>query len=223
MSSSLGSISVPKSILFYKISTLQRHLKPTSCCDAVLVLKIFSNATKRCPKMLCRNCGKRPWGPFGHTKLGSWSPRHLHCALTSTFWSHPDANWVTFLPSARCSAIRAKAILLVNQCTPPMRGFIVRNLSRGAEPRMRPLRSSFNSQSYRAPPRLISLHLNLTLTRFNSTRTNASKHMYSESMTLKHLTFAIGWSVKTFHLCLPIQHFKLLGRTPWASSSFIIQ
>ena len=48
----------------------------------------------------------------------------------------------------------------------------------------------------------MSLHLKLTGTRFNSTRTNANKNMHSESTVNKG---------KHVHLCLTIQHIKFLG------------
>ena len=48
----------------------------------------------------------------------------------------------------------------------------------------------------------MSLHLKLTVTRFNSTRTNANKHMHSKSTVNKS---------KHVHLSLTIQHINFLG------------
>ena len=70
VSSSPGSNLVPNLSIFDSISVPQIHLKQASSFDAVLVSKILQNVTQKGPKMLCRNCGKRPWDPFGHIKLG---------------------------------------------------------------------------------------------------------------------------------------------------------
>ena len=42
--------------------------------------------------MPCRNCGKWPWAPFGHIKLGSWSQRRLPSPSRRSFWPHMEAN-----------------------------------------------------------------------------------------------------------------------------------
>ena len=55
------------------------------------------------------------------------------------------------------------------------------------------------------------LHLELTLTRFNSTRTNANKHTHSESMIIKHVPIATSKRGAHVHLCLTIQHIKFVG------------
>ena len=67
------------------ISVPKIHLKQTSSFDAVLVSKVFQNVSQKDPKMLYRNCGKRPWDPFGHVKPGSWSQRHLPSPSRSSF------------------------------------------------------------------------------------------------------------------------------------------
>ena len=102
------------SSIFDAISVPKIHLKQTSFFDAVLVSKVFLNVTQKDPKMLCRNCGKRPWDPFGHIKPGSWSQRHLPSPSRRSFWPHMEAHWTLFSPSASCSDIIAGAILLVN-------------------------------------------------------------------------------------------------------------
>ena len=114
ISSVVGLNFVPKFIIFFQISSPKVYLKQTSSFDTVLISKVFQNVSQKNPKMLYRNWRKRPWGPFGHIKPGSWSQRHLPSPSRYSFCPYMDANWAPFPPSASCSGIIAGAILLVN-------------------------------------------------------------------------------------------------------------
>ena len=132
VSSLVGLNLVPKFIIFYQISNPKVYLKQTSSFASVLVSKVFQNVSQKGPKMLCRNWGKRPWGPFGHIKLGSWSQRPLPNPSRSSFWLHMDANWTAFPPSASCSDIITGAILLVNHNAQLLQHISFHNLLIGA-------------------------------------------------------------------------------------------
>ena len=185
------------------------HLKETSSFDADSVSKVFQNEVKKAPKMLGRNCANRPKDPFGEIKAASWSQRRLHSPSSSSFWLHMEANWTPFSPSASCSDIIARAILVGKpQCTAPITGFLVRNLLIGAQPCTHPHCSSFNTKSQNTPHTsvLMSPHLKLSLRRLNSARINANKHMHSESMSIKHVPIATGKRGVHARLCSTIQH-----------------
>ena len=65
-----------------------RYMHEISACSSfgrVLHPKVFQNVSQKDPKMLDRNLGKRPWEPFGHTKPGSLSQRHLRSPSRSSF------------------------------------------------------------------------------------------------------------------------------------------
>ena len=64
----------------------------------------------------------------------------------------------------------------------------------------------------------MSLHVKLTITRFNSARTNADKHMHSESMIIKHVPIVTSKRGEHVHLCLTIPHIKLVSLTNMFSS-----
>ena len=113
-SSLVGLNLVPKFIIFYQISCSKVYLKQSSSFDIAVVSKFSQNVCQTGPKMLYRNCGKRPWGPSGHIKPGFWSQRQRPTLSRRSFWPYTAPNLAPFPPSASCSHIITGAILLVN-------------------------------------------------------------------------------------------------------------
>ena len=88
VSSSPDSNLVLKSINFWQHLDPKSKLKQTASFDAVVVPKVFQNVIQKEPKMCDRNCGKRPWGHFGHIKpLIGWNGiawvQEVHKSMTS--------------------------------------------------------------------------------------------------------------------------------------------
>ena len=132
VASFVGLNLVPNFIIFYQISNPKVYLKQSSSFDIAVVSKFFQNVSQKDPKMLYRNWGKRPWGPSGHLKPGSWFQRHLPRLSRSSFWPHMAANLTPSPLSASCFTSLRGAISLVNHKAQLLQRISFHNLLIGA-------------------------------------------------------------------------------------------